>query len=186
MADTDRDTDEEDSGESAASGSLLQKHLSNKKMLMIDIIVVVLLLVGIGAGLYFFVFSGGSAGEASAEHPAAAAEAGGHGEAGAATQVAYFDLPDILVNIQGADGSSAYLKMSLSLELPSAEEKAAIENLQPRITDQLQGYLRELRTDDLKGSAGVLRVKEEMLRRVEVAASPYHVRDVLLKEMVIQ
>ena len=45
---------------------------------------------------------------------------------------------------------------------------------------------RELRLDDLKGSAGVLRLKEELLRRVNVAAAPYKVRDVLLKEMIVQ
>jgi len=36
------------------------------------------------------------------------------------------------------------------------------------------------------GSAGVLRLKEELLRRANVAAAPYHVRDVLLKEMLVQ
>jgi flagellar FliL protein len=40
--------------------------------------------------------------------------------------------------------------------------------------------------DDLKGSAGVLRLKEELLRRINVAAAPYKVRDVLLKEMIVQ
>ena len=35
-------------------------------------------------------------------------------------------------------------------------------------------------------TAGVLRLKEELLRRVNVAAAPYKVRDVLLKEMIIQ
>jgi len=56
----------------------------------------------------------------------------------------------------------------------------------PRVVDQFQGYLRELRIDDLKGSAGVIRLKEELLRRINVATAPYHVRDVLLKEMIIQ
>lgn len=56
----------------------------------------------------------------------------------------------------------------------------------PRIVDQFQSYLRELRVDDLHGSAGVMRVKEELLRRINIAASPYPVRDVLLKEMIVQ
>jgi flagellar FliL protein len=95
-------------------------------------------------------------------------------------------MQDILVNIQSADGAPAYLKLSVSLELNNAEEKAAIQPLMPRITDQFQAYLRELRLSDLKGSAGVLRLKEELLRRVNVAAAPYHVRDVLLKQMLVQ
>jgi flagellar FliL protein len=46
--------------------------------------------------------------------------------------------------------------------------------------------LRELRLDDLKGSEGVLRLKEELLRRAAIAAAPYKVRDVLLKQMIVQ
>jgi flagellar FliL protein len=95
-------------------------------------------------------------------------------------------MQDILVNIQSSDGTPAYLKLGVSLELEDEEQKAALEPLMPRITDQFQAYLRELRLDDLKGSAGVLRLKEELLRRVNVAAAPYKVRDVLLKEMIIQ
>ena len=75
---------------------------------------------------------------------------------------------------------------ALSLELEDDAQKTAIQPLMPRITDQFQAYLRELRLDDLKGSAGVLRLKEELLRRVNVAAAPYKVRDVLLKEMIVQ
>ena len=103
-----------------------------------------------------------------------------------APQVAFYDVPDIVVNIQSADGAPAYLKLSVSLELATDEEKTGIQPLMPRVVDQFQSYLRELRIDDLKGSAGVLRLKEELLRRINVAAAPYHVRDVLLKEMIVQ
>jgi flagellar FliL protein len=92
----------------------------------------------------------------------------------------------LIVNIQAADGSPAYLKLSLALELYSGDEKAGLQALMPRIVDQFQGYLRELRVDDIKGSAGIMRLKEEMLRRINVAAAPYRVRDVLLKEMIVQ
>lgn len=168
------ETDQDEGQATAATGGGL---LGNKKMLIIIIAVVLLLVGGIGAGLYLFVFSKSAE---KAEASAATTEQAGP------PAVSYFDMPDILANIQGADGSTAYLKLSVSLELSSEEEKAGIQALQPRITDQLQAYVRELRTDDLKGSAGVMRIKEEMLRRVNVAAVPYHVRDVLLKEMVIQ
>ena len=101
-------------------------------------------------------------------------------------KVAFSDMQDILVNIQSNDGTPAYLKLGVSLELEDDAQKAALQPLMPRITDQFQAYLRELRLDDLKGSAGVLRLKEELLRRVNVAAAPYKVRDVLLKEMIVQ
>ncbi len=151
--------------------------VKSKKFLMIGVPVIVLLLGGGGAGAYFFLFAGHEEGEKTA-----------HVEEAPLTppEVAFTDMQDILVNIQSSDGAPAYLKLAVSLELENEEEKTAFAPLMPRITDQFQAYLRELRVDDLKGSAGVLRLKEELLRRVNVAAAPYHVRDVLLKEMIVQ
>jgi flagellar FliL protein len=150
--------------------------LKSKKGLMIAAPLLLVLLGGGGAGAYFFLMKGGEHGEEA------------HAEEVPLTppKVAFSDMQDILVNIQSNDGSPAYLKLGVSLELEDEEQKKALEPLMPRITDQFQAYLRELRLDDLKGSAGVLRLKEELLRRVNVAAAPYKVRDVLLKEMIIQ
>ena len=103
----------------------------------------------------------------------------------AATAV-FFEIPDIIVNIQTPDSAPAFLKLSVSLELDKAEAKAAIEPVLPRIIDQFQTYLRELRVEDIRGSAGVMRLKEELLRRVNLAVAPTPVHDVLLKEMIIQ
>ncbi|MBN9588690.1 MAG: hypothetical protein BGN85_11800 [Alphaproteobacteria bacterium 64-11] len=169
--------DGEDAGaEGAAQAPKGLKKFLTKKMLMIAVPALLLVVGGGGAGAYFFLF----AGEKS--------KAGAEAEEAPITppKVAFSDMQDILVNIQSSDGTPAYLKLSVSLEMDDEEHKAAIQPLMPRITDQFQAYLRELRLDDLKGSAGVLRLKEELLRRVNVAAAPYHVRDVLLKEMIVQ
>jgi flagellar FliL protein len=56
----------------------------------------------------------------------------------------------------------------------------------PRIIDNFQVYLRELRLDDLRGSAGIYRLREELLMRVNTAAQPVHVKDVLFREMLVQ
>ncbi len=101
-------------------------------------------------------------------------------------QAVFFDIPDIIVNLQTPDTSQAYLKLSVSLELEKAELKPAIEPVLPRVIDQFQSYLRELRVEDVRGSAGVMRLKEELLRRVNLAVAPTPVRDVLLKEMIVQ
>lgn len=103
-----------------------------------------------------------------------------------AAEAAFFDIPDIIVNIQTPDSTPAYLKLSVALELDKAEAKASIEPVLPRIIDQFQTYLRELRVEDIRGSAGVMRLKEELLRRVNLAVAPTPVHDVLLKEMIVQ
>jgi flagellar protein FliL len=163
-------------GEAPKQG-FVKKLLGNKKLLIVAAAGLLLVLGGGGAGLYVFVFSAPKQDKlASNEAPMPVTP----------PQVAFYDVPDIIVNIQSADGSPAYLKLSTSLELETADEKPGMTALMPRVVDQFQAYLRELRIDDLKGSAGVLRLKEELLRRINVAAAPYRVRDVLLKEMIVQ
>jgi flagellar FliL protein len=152
--------------------------LGSKKLMLIVGGGAIVLLLGASAGGYFFLFSGS---KPTTEQMADAVPI-----PLTPPQVAFFDMPDVIVNIQTTDGTPAYLKLGVSLELASAEERSGLQVLKPRIVDQFQAYLREIRVDDLKGSAGVLRLKEELLRRVNVAAAPYPVKDVLLKEMIVQ
>jgi flagellar FliL protein len=165
----------EGEGTDAAPKKGLTRFLS-KKMLMIAVPALLLVVGSGGTGAYFFLFKKSDKSDVAKADEVPLTP----------PKVAFSDMQDILVNIQSNDGTPAYLKLGVSLELEDDAQKAAIQPLMPRITDQFQAYLRELRLDDLKGSAGVLRLKEELLRRVNVAAAPYHVRDVLLKEMIVQ
>ena len=172
---------EKKEGDAAAADApkqgFVKKLLGNKLILFGGIGVIALL--AIGGGAYFFFFSGSDKPtELAAGAPATLPPT--------PPNVTFYDVPDILVNIQGADAAPAYLKLSVSLELDGPEEEAGLKALMPRIVDQFQGYLRELRMDDLKGSAGVVRLKEELLRRINASAAPYRVRDVLLKQMLVQ
>jgi flagellar FliL protein len=151
-----------------------------RKLQMVAAAGLLVVLGGGGAAFYFFGRSSG--------HPTEAAVASVKTETDKlpAAQAAFFDIPDIIVNIQTPDSTPAYLKLSVALELDKIEAKAAIEPVLPRIIDQFQTYLRELRVEDIRGSAGVMRLKEELLRRVNLAVAPTPVRDVLLKEMIVQ
>jgi flagellar FliL protein len=164
-------------GEAAPKKGLLGKLLS-KKMLMIAVPALVVVLAGAGAGTYFFVIK--------PAHDKKNQVAKADEIPLTPPQVAFSDVPDILVNIQSNDGTPAYLKLSVSLEMDNDLAKTGMTALMPRMVDQFQAYLRELRLDDLKGSEGVLRLKEELLRRAEISAAPYKVRDVLLKQMIVQ
>jgi flagellar FliL protein len=174
------DDDEKAEGEGAEGAApkqgLIKKLLGNRLILFGG--AGLILLLALGGGAYFFFFSGGPAPDTRV--------AGAEALPPTPPNVTFFDVPDIIVNIQGADSAPAYLKLSVSLELDSVEEKAGLQVLMPRVVDQFQGYLRELRMDDLKGSAGVVRLKEELLRRVNASAAPYRVRDVLLKQVIVQ
>lgn len=127
------------------------------------------------------------------------AEAGEHGEAGAdghdaaggehaevADDVVFYELPEILVNIQSDDGRASYLKLRLTLEVDDEDTAHLIEPAMPRVIDRFQSFLRELRVEDLNGSFGSYRLRLELLRRVNLAVAPEEVRAVLIEEMLIQ
>src|SRR6478736_620213 len=100
---------------------------------------------------------------------------------------AFVEVPDLLVNLSGAPGERVqYLKLKIVLELKEEKQIEAIKPTMPRITDIFQTYVRELRSSDLNGSAGVFRLKEELTKRVNAAVAPVQVSAVLFKEVVIQ
>lgn len=98
----------------------------------------------------------------------------------------FFDLQEMLVNLNTGGRKAVYLKIRVSLELENGDDITKIEEMMPRIVDNFQIYLRELRVEDLKGSAGMYRLREELLKRVNVAVAPAKVNDVLFKEMLVQ
>ena len=153
------------------------------KKMMLFIILPLLILSGGGAGLYvtgiFDMLLGGG------EEPHAEAEEMDE-HAGPPEPGIFFDIPDILVNLNAATRDSSYLKLSVSLELGGEEDIVAIERVMPRINDNFQVYLRQMRLQDLHGSAGLYRLKEELLRRIRTAASDVDIRDVLVREMLVQ
>lgn len=98
----------------------------------------------------------------------------------------YYDLPDFIVNLSDSGAKQRFLKLSISLEIPKKEDEVKLQAVMPRISDNFQTYLRELRVDDLRGSAGVYRLRQELLSRVRLAADPVVVRDVLFREILVQ
>jgi flagellar FliL protein len=158
---------EEDAGEEEVGG---KRRLSGK-MLVLMIAVPVLLLGG-GAAFWFLDPFGGSSGDMA--------------EVEEITPSVFFDMPDMLVNLSNVDSRNQYLKLQVALEMSDEEVRDVIEPMMPRIMDIFQIYLRELRSEDLHGSAGVYRLKEELLRRINLVISPRRIDDVLFREMLVQ
>ena len=144
------------------------------KLKLIIMAVGLLAVLGGGAATWFFFFRHGDD-----EHHAEAAPP--------PKPPAFVDVPDMMVNLAGAPGERVqYLKLKIVLELKEEKQIEAIKPTMPRITDIFQTYVRELRSSDLNGSAGIFRLKEELTKRVNAAVSPIQVSAVLFKEVVIQ
>ena len=99
--------------------------------------------------------------------------------------VVFYTLPDIVVNMQTADGKPTFLKLKLTFELPDHETADSLEPQMPRLQDMFQTFLRELRPEDLSGSQGSYQLRMEIQRRVNLVVAPSKVNAVLIEEMLI-
>lgn len=130
--------------------------------------------------------------EAKPAHGAEAkpAEAkGGHGAPAkaAASEGPFIELPDIVSNLNaGAGRRATFLKLKAKLELARPEDHALIQAAMPRVLDLFQGYLREMRPEELRGTAGTYRLREELLARTNLAAPGARVMAVLFTEILVQ
>lgn len=161
------EADEETDGEAAEKPA--SRFLSRKKLLMFGL--PVLLLLGGGAGAYATGYIGDGPGEAHEAPPPV---------------VLYYDIPEMIVNLSAVDKRAQFLKMRIALETDERATLDALPVVMPRIQDTFQLYLRELRASDLDGSAGLFRLKEELLRRINMEIHPRRVTRVLFKEIIIQ
>ena len=202
----------EGSAEGQDDGAAKKK---KKKKMMIMAAAGVLVLAGGGGGAYYFM-GHSSAPKAEAPtgkkskkkkegHEEGGGEGGGHGSSVKAVKrnpnewvpgleaghenddVAYYNLPEFLVNLDTNSKSTSFIKMKVTLEAESEGENTDdIDNRLPRIIDSFNTYLRTLRTSDIAGSAGLYRLREEMLLRVNKTIYPGKINDVLFREIIIQ
>ncbi|NJO37067.1 MAG: flagellar basal body protein FliL [Rhizobiales bacterium] len=156
--------------------------------LIIMIVVPVVLLLGGGAGAYFMgVFSSEEAGEeAGGEVAAQEAEAALEQPPVMPANVVFVDLPDLLLNLNVTGKRLRFLKVVTSLEVSSEEMAEVVRQMTPRILDNLHLYFRSVTPEELAGPDGVYRIKEDLLVRINDTIQPASVRDVLVKEMLVQ
>ncbi len=174
MADEEQTEDENEEGS-----------VGGKKKLII-IIIAVLVLAGAGAGVFFSGILGKKSDDAELPKIEGATKSGAKGDGKVVQGPVYVELPDFLVNLNTAGTKVSFLRMKVTLELHKSEDMHIVEAARPRIVDSCLTYLRELRKSDLQGSAGVHRLREELLLRINKAIEPTQVKDILFGEFIVQ
>lgn len=158
-----------------------------KKKLIIIIVAAAVLVLGGGAGAYLMMGRGGHGEGAEA---AAGDHGGGHGGSGpdAKKSVVFVDVREMLLNLSPElpQDKTRFAKVRISLELKDGKVEEEVKPLMPRVEDALQVYMRELRASDLTSSVGLFRLREELLRRVNIALYPAKVEAVLFKDVIVQ
>ena len=102
--------------------------------------------------------------------------------------IAFVDIQEMTVNLasENAQDRPRFLKLKVALEVKDAKIASSVQPLLPRVQDLFQVFVRELRASDLEGSGGIYRLREELLRRVNIAIFPSKADAVLFKEVVVQ
>jgi flagellar FliL protein len=107
-------------------------------------------------------------------------------EANKPTIPVFVDLPDLIANLSSPTNKPSYIKLQVRLEVSKQEDVEKIKQEMPRLQDMFQTYLREMRPEELRGSTGIYRLREELLGRANVAVAPVRVNDVLFTQLLIQ
>lgn len=150
----------------------------------IAIAVVAIGMIAGAGGVWWFTQRGG--GEHAEEKTAEAhAEEPAEGAAAADPSASYIEVPPMMVNLRGGGAQAKFVKVRFIIVAADGKTDAVKARL-PVILDALQPFLRELRPDDLNGSAAVFRIKEEMMRRSTEALGAGMVRDVLIQDLIQQ
>ncbi len=208
--DEDKDATEEGAEGAEGDGEAEAKRKKKRKLIIIAAIAA-LLLGGVGGGVYYAMFAGASKVEAPNGKKVKKKKGGGEeaerGTTGSSVKsvkqnlnewvpglvpghetddVIYYNLPEFLVNLNTGSKQTSFIKMKITLEAATDGDADAIDNRMPRITDSFNTYLRELRTSDIAGSAGLYRLREELLLRVNKTIYPSKVNDILFREIIIQ
>ncbi|MAI07888.1 MAG: flagellar basal body protein FliL [Magnetococcales bacterium] len=156
---------------------------------LLIIILLSVILIG-GAGVGAFLFIGGDDDTAPADAEATVEkgpELDENGKPIPPKPSAYFyEVPEILVNLASGGSATRYLKLKVNLEVKTEQDLTQLEYMMPRIVDDFQLYLRQLRVEDLNGSSGIYRLKEDLLMRANQAAAPLQISNVLFKEILVQ
>ena len=147
-----------------------------KKRGKLVLLAVPVLLLAIGAGLWFTGILPRLLGHAPSEHA----------KTDAPPAPVFVEMPEIVANLDSGSRQPAFIKLKARLELSKPEDQGPVNAAMPRILDLFQTYLRETRPQELRGSAGTYRLREELINRASLAASPARVTDVLFTQVLVQ
>jgi flagellar FliL protein len=142
------------------------------------------LLIAAGAGGWFSGVIPGLLGHGA--KPTAKASVAKVEASAAAAPPVYVDVPEIVSNLNVPGKRASYMKLHAKLEIANQSDAAAVTAAMPRIQDLFQTYLRDMRPEELRGSEGSYRLREELISRASIAATPARVMDVLFIELIIE
>ena len=142
------------------------------------LIIGLVLMLGLGGGGFYATYSGLLLG-GDGTH----AEAAAPGEDAVAVDAAFVPITPLVISL-GDGGGARHLRFAAQLEVGKATQEAVTE-LMPRVLDVLNGYLRAVEVRELEDPTALIRLRAQMLRRVQIVTGEGQVRDLLISEFVL-
>jgi flagellar FliL protein len=96
--------------------------------------------------------------------------------------VTFVPVEPLIVSL--SDRGSGTLRFRAQLEVRS-QYKTEVERLLPRVVDVLNSYLRAVAIEDIRNSAALVRLRAQMLRRVQIVTGGDRVSDLLIMEFIL-
>jgi flagellar FliL protein len=97
--------------------------------------------------------------------------------------IAFVPVEPMLINL-GSGSASRHLRFTSQIEVARAYH-ADVQLLLPRIQDVLNSYLRAVELDELANPTSLVRLRAQMLRRIQIVTGEGRVRDLLITEFVL-
>jgi flagellar FliL protein len=154
---------------------------SPKKASKLPIIIGVLLALLGGGGGFFAVYTGlilsGGSEDAAYQDKAESFDVS------SMPDVAFIPLEPMVISLDNGT-SGRHLRFRAQLEV-KPNHKNEVETLIPRVIDVLNSYLRALDPTDFEGNAALVKLRSQMLRRVQIVTGGDRVDDLLIMEFVL-
>lgn len=105
------------------------------------------------------------------------------GDRRAMPDIAYVPIESLVISL-GDGMSGKHLRFRAELEV-APKHQTEVEKLMPRIVDVLNSYLRAVEVKDLTDKAALVRLRAQMLRRLQVVTGNGRINDLLIMEFVM-
>lgn len=136
------------------------------------------LMLTLGGGGFYAVYSGLLLGpdEAAADAHAEATDE-------ALPDIAFVALDPLIVSLGGGSGRT-HLRFAAQLEVAKTHEEE-VRLIVPRVLDVLNSYLRAIEVSELEKPTALVKLRAQLVRRIQLVAGEGRVRDLLVTEFVI-
>jgi flagellar FliL protein len=146
-----------------------------KKRSKLPLLIGVFLMLAMGGAGFFAAYSGllpfGGEEHAAEEHVEPLPE------------VAFVPIPPLVITL-APESQSRYLRFTAELEVPK-NYAGDVQGILPRVQDVLNSYLRAVDSRQFEDPGVLIRLRAQMLRRVQLVVGEGRVRDLLVIEFVL-